>query len=238
MARKTGWEHGSLWQGIGVPVSDRLIFPRYSAGERRADAAVHVLGVSASLAGIIALLLIASPHGRPVSVLSLAVYGVGLIAVFAFSAGYHLVRRPHWKEALRRLDHAAIFVMIAGTYTPFALVKISAPWGLVLLFVVWGVAVLGMAVKLLLPRRFERASIALYLAQGWAILAAVEPLVAAVSTVNLVLIGAGGGLYTLGVAFNLCRRLPYHNAIWHALVLVAAGCHYVAILDAVALPAR
>jgi hemolysin III len=224
----------------GIPVSDRLMhpFPRYSAGERLADTTVHVVGVTASLAAAAALAAIALSHGQALTLVSLAVYGIGLIAVFGFSAGYNMARRPGWKEALRRLDHAAIFVMIAGSYTPFAVSAIGGTWGLGLLAVVWGVALLGVALKLFLPRRFERLSIALYLAQGWAILAALEPLAAAVSGTTLGLLVIGGGLYTLGVVFHLCHRLPYHNAIWHGLVLVAAGCHYAAVLEAVALPLR
>lgn len=211
-------------------------FPQYAAAERRADAAVHLLGVSASLAAFPVLALLALPQGSALSILSLAIYGTGLIAVFGFSAAYNLVQRPDWKEILRRLDHAAIFVMIAGTYTPFSLVVIGGTWGLALLAAVWAVAALGVALKLFLPRRFERASILLYLAQGWAILVVVEPLVAALSTPALVLLVTGGLLYTLGVVFHLWRRLPYHNAIWHLMVLAAAGCHYAAILEAVALP--
>ena len=211
-------------------------FPRYSADELRADAVVHVVGVTASLAAATALVAIAASHGQALPIISLVVYGVGLVAVFALSAGYNLARRPGWKEALRRFDHAAIFVMIAGTYTPFAMVAIGGAWGLALLSVVWSVAVAGIALKLLLPRRLERTAIALYLAQGWTILAAVGPLIEAVSTPVMILLAVGGGLYTLGVVFHLSRRLPYHNAIWHGLVLTAAGCHYVAVLDAVALP--
>ncbi|NIA71052.1 hemolysin III family protein [Pelagibius litoralis] len=212
-----------------------LVFPTYASAERRADAAVHVLGVGASLIAFPILILLALPQGSSLSILSLAVYGTGLIAVFACSAAYNMAKRPGWKEILRRLDHAAIFVMIAGTYTPFSLIVIGGGWGLALLAAVWVVALAGVALKLFLPRRFERAAIALYLAQGWAILAVVEPLVAALSTAALVLLVTGGGLYTLGVVSHLWRRLPYHNAIWHALVLAAAGCHYAAILEAVVL---
>lgn len=217
-------------------MSDPFVYPDYSLGERVADAAVHALGVSASIIAASILLLIATSHAPPLSIVSLTVYGIGLIAVFAFSAGYHLVRRPRLKAMLRRFDHAAIFVMIAGTYTPFALISIGGRWGLALLAVVWGVAVLGVAWKLLLPGRFERVSTALYLAQGWVMVAALKPLIAAVSPLVFLLLAIGGVLYTVGVVFHVWRRLPYHNAIWHALVLIAAGFHYTAILAAVALP--
>ena len=219
-----------------VVLPENPIFPKYSAGERMADAVVHIISVAISLAAVITLMIVAWPLAEPLSIISLWVYGTGMVAVFAFSAGYHLVRRPILKEALRRLDHAAIFVMIAGSCTPFALVNIGGAYGIALLSVVWGIGLLGIALKLFLPRRFERVSIGLYLVQGWAVLAVVQPLASGVSPLVLTLLAIGGGLYTVGVAFHLCHRLSYHNAIWHTLVLVAAGCHYVAILDAVALP--
>lgn len=245
--RSTGLAAGAIprqtWPGREVEgtgavfrVTQPFVFPQYSAGERRADAAVHVLGVSASLAAFPVLIVMGALYGPALSTASLAVYGVGLLAVMSFSAGYNLVRRPNWKEILRRLDHAAIFVMIAGTYTPFAVLTIGGAVGTALLAVVWGLAAAGIAVKLLFPRRFDRAAVALYLVQGWAILAVVEALIAGASPTVLILMLVGGGLYTLGVVFHLWRRLPYHNAIWHALVLLAAGCHYAAILIAFALP--
>lgn len=217
-------------------MSEHFVYPDYSLGERIADAAVHALGVSASLVAAVVLLVIAVSHAPPLSVVSLTVYGAGLIAVFAFSAGYHLVRRPRLKAVLRRFDHAAIFVMIAGTYTPFALISIGGRWGFTLLAIVWSVAAFGVVWKLFLPWRLERLSVALYLAQAWVMVAALEPLTAAVSSSVLMLLAIGGGLYTFGVIFHVWRRLPYHNAIWHALVLIAAACHYTAVLAAVALP--
>ena len=232
-------------------MSKPLHFPQFTRGERLADAVVHILGVSASLAAAPALLVLAVWHSQSslaliepgtfgptlfsTANLSLAVYGLGLVAVFACSAAYNMVWHPNWKEVLRRLDHAAIFVMIAGSYTPFSLAVIGGTWGWALFAVVWAVAALGVALKLFLPRRFERAAIVLYLAQGWSVLVVVEPLAAALSTPALSLLVAGGVIYTLGVVFHLWRSLPYHNAIWHALVLIAAACHYLAILDAVAL---
>jgi hemolysin III len=164
------------------------IFPKYSAGERMADAVVHIISVTISLVAVITLMIVAWPLAEPLSIISLWVYGAGMVAVFAFSAGYHLVRRPTLKEALRRLDHAAIFVMIAGSCTPFALVNIGGAYGIALLSVVWGIGLLGIALKLFLPRRFERVSIGLYLVQGWAVLAAVQPLASGVSPLVLALL--------------------------------------------------
>lgn len=211
--------------------------PLDSARERRVDGYVHALGVAASVGAVAFLMFVTTGHLDGVSLASLAIYGIGLMAMVGFSAGYNLATRPRWRSLLRRLDHAAIFLMIAGTYTPFALVKMGGIEGHWLVAAVWVAAVVGVAVKLLLPGRFERASYVLYLVQGWAVLATLDPLVSAVSMPVLVLLLAGGGLYTVGIAFHLWERLPYNTAIWHGFVLAGAGCHYVAVLDAVALPA-
>ena len=204
----------------------------YSLGERVADGCMHLLGVTASLAAAVTLMIVAGQMLPALSLVPLAVYGAGLVAMFACSAAYHLIRKGKAKELFRRLDHAAIFVMIAGTYTPFALLNMGGAWGIGLMSAVWAIALIGVVMKLALPRIFERLSVPLYLAQGWAALVTIKPLVAAVPTLTLVLIGVGGVLYTIGVLFHLWDRLPYHNAIWHGFVLVAAGVHYAAILDA------
>jgi hemolysin III len=128
-----------------------------------------------------------------------------------------------------------IFVMIAGTYTPLALCRIGGAAGIGLLLYVWLVAIAGAALKLCFPRRFERVSIFLYLALGWSALPMLPQMTAALSATALVLIWTGGILYSIGVVFHLYRRLPYHNAIWHSLVLTAASCHYAAVMIDVAL---
>jgi hemolysin III len=206
----------------------------YSAAERIADGSVHVVGVVASLVAATALMIAAS-RLPAASIASLAVYGFGLIAVFACSAAYHLTTQGRLKALLRRFDHAAIYVKIAGTYTPFAVMMGNAA-GLALLAAVWAITAFGATAKLLWPQRLVRTSYVLYLAQGWAIVAAFGPFASAVSARTLLLLLVVGGLtYTVGVVFHLWERLPYHNAIWHALVVAASACHFAAIVDAVAL---
>ena len=156
-------------------------------------------------------------------------YGIGLLAMLGSSALYHLVKEGRWRPRLRRLDHAAIFVMIAGTYTPVVVFAIPGTWGWSLLTVVWAGAVAGAAVKFLAPGRFERLSVLAYLVLGWAGMAAIGPLLNALQTPDMVLLAAGGLLYSLGVLMHLSTRLRYHNALWHLFVLVAAGCHFVAV---------
>jgi hemolysin III len=204
--------------------------PRYSRGERAADAVVHVLGVSAALAAGAALAVTAPrPAGAHV-VVALGPYAAGLLAMLGCSALYNMSGEGPRKALLRRLDHAAIFAMIAGTYTPVALLAVGGAWGRGLLAVVWAGAVGGAALKLVAPARFERASIAAYLLLGWAGLAALQPLLAALPPRDVALLVAGGLLYSLGVVVHLSTHLPYHNAIWHALVLAAAACHYAVVL--------
>jgi hemolysin III len=208
----------------------RDLFPQYTIRERIADGCIHAIGVTASLVALTALLVIGAQSRPLLWAVSLTIYGLALVATFSFSAGYNLVVRPKLKGVLRRLDHAAIFLMIAGTYTPFILIKMQTPWGFGLLAVVWTMAAIGIAIKLFAPRFLDGLSTALYLVQGWAVLAAWEPLMSALPGVALTLLMIGGVLYTVGVVFHLWERLPYQNAIWHGIVLSAASCHFAAVI--------
>jgi hemolysin III len=212
-----------------------MAFPNYTIRERVADGCIHIIGVTASLVALTTLLIIGIKSQTLPFVVSLTIYGLALVATFSFSAGYHLVVRPKLKEVLRRLDHAAIFLMIAGTYTPFILIKMQTPWGFGLLAVVWIMAAIGIAIKLFAPRFLEDLSTALYLVQGWAVIAAWEPLMSAMPGRVLTLLAIGGVLYTIGVVFHLWERLPYQNAIWHGFVLSAASCHFAAVMSVVSL---
>ncbi len=209
--------------------------PKFDRTERLADGIVHVVGVTFGLAACLALAVVAVPQADTLRLVSLGLYGAGLMAMLGCSALYNLTSRQPWKGIFRRLDHAAIFVMIAGTYTPFALIVIGGAWGAGLLALVWTVAIGGALLKLLCPSRFERLSIATYLILGWTILVAVDPLFAAASLPGIVLLGMGGVLYSLGVVFHLWTRLPYQNAVWHLFVVAAAACHFTAILHDVAI---
>jgi hemolysin III len=216
-------------------VENCVSYPRYTLGERVADGCLHIVGVTASLVALTVLLVIGIKSDAALWVVSLTVYGLALVATFSFSAGYHLVARPpRLREWLRRFDHAAIFLMIAGTYTPFVLIQMNTPFGLSLLAVVWAIAAVGIALQLFAPRYLAGLSVALYLVQGWAVLAAIEPLMSALPGRVLTLLMAGGVLYTVGVVFHLWERLPYQNAIWHSFVLLAASCHFTAVIFIVA----
>jgi hemolysin III len=227
-------------RGIGTQSEASALgagYPVYSRGEEWADHCLHLLGIALGIAGAVAIVALGASRGEPRLVIAVAIYAAGLLAMLICSALYNLAAPSARKERLRRLDHAAIFVMIAGTYTPFLLARMGGAWGWGMLGFVWVAAAVGGALALLAARRFERLELAAYLLLGWCILAARQPLAAALSGPALKLLLLGGLLYSFGVPFHLWRRLPYHNAIWHGFVLAAAACHYAAILIGVVLPA-
>ncbi len=204
------------------------MFPIYSRAERAADAVVHLAGVFFGLIGGCAL-IVTSLERLPVSeVAGVSVYSAGLVGMFSASAGYNLTTNYSLKEWLRRLDHAGIYMMIAGSYTPFAL-RMGGQTGMILLAAVWFIALLGTTLKLFFPRRLERLSLAFYLAQGWCVLFAMGALVDAVPTSSVTLLLIGGCIYSAGVIFHLLERMPFHNVIWHLFVLGGAVVQYASI---------
>jgi hemolysin III len=210
------------------------VFPEHSLAERRADAVVHAIGLTLGLAACALLAATALPRAKLWHLVSLGVYATGLMAMLSCSALYNLTRAGARKALFRRLDHAAIFLMIAGTYTPFTLVAIGGAWGVGLCSLVWAVAVGGIAVELLAPTRADNLLVAAYLLLGWIVLVALGPLSAAVSLAGLMLLVAGGVLYSVGVVFHVWTGLPYQNAIWHGFVVAAAACHFLAIVREIA----
>jgi hemolysin III len=203
-----------------------LTIRHYSRSEVRLDAAVHVVGILFAINA--SLWLLAHTTGISV-VLSIAIYCTGLQAMLLASAAYQFSPQGPAKEILRRIDHAAIFLMIAATYTPFATNRLASGAGTALLVAIWSCATVGVIMKLTFPRRFERLSLIFYLVMGWMILAVAKPLSAALASVDLWLLVAGGLVYSAGVAFFLAERLPYHKAVWHSFVLVAFALQFGAI---------
>ncbi len=202
-----------------------------SEAELRADAWVHYVGVTAGMAGAIVLLLIAAFYNRPLELGAIAVYALGLLAMLICSALYNTSRSAAWRPLLRRFDHGGIFLMIAGTYTPFLTRFVDAWWAIGIASSVWMLAATGIAMVFITPGLFQRYAVAIYLAMSWAGLLAIQPMVQSLGLSTLILVGAGGILYTTGVFFHQWERLPYQNAIWHVFVLVAALLHYLAVLD-------
>jgi hemolysin III len=211
------------------------VHPRYREAELAADQAVHVVGLAAGAIGALAMVARSAVSASLLTVAAVAVYSLALLAMLGASAAHNFGRTRAGNELRRRLDHAAIFVMIAGTYTPFTLSALS---GLAIGMTagIWTVALAGALVKLRYPRRLERLSIAIYLALGWQGLFLMPSLFSSLPSPAAVLLVTGGVLYSAGAAFHVWKTLPFQNAIWHGFVMLAAGCHYAVIWQAV-LPA-
>lgn len=201
-------------------------FRCYSRNEVRVDTIIHVVGILFAINA--SLWLLAHVTGLSV-IVSVSIYCAGLLSMILASAAYHLSRHTPTKEILRRLDHAAIFIMIAATYTPFAANRLGYDTGAALLATIWLCATVGVILKLAFPQRFQRSSVAFYLVMGWMIVAVVKPLSASMASLDLWLLLAGGMVYSVGVAFFLIERIPYHKAIWHGFVLAAVALHFVVI---------
>jgi hemolysin III len=200
----------------------------YDRAEFLADSAVHVLGITLSIAGVLSLIVEAARASPLTHVAAVVVYGVGLLTVLCVSATYNLWPVSPTKWLLRRFDHAAIYLLIASTYTPF-LLHITDPTCSLLLVGIWATACAGMGLKLACPGRFERVAILLYLGLGWSGLIAYERVVTSLEAATVWLLASGGVLYSAGVVFHLWERLRFQNAIWHAFVLAAATCHFAAV---------
>ena len=214
-------------------LSSQMSFPDYTAAEKWADAAVHVLGLVASPLAIAGLFLHAGPEITTGRIVAGAVYAAGLLGMLWASALYNLVRAGRLKSILRRVDHAMIFVMIAGTFTPLGFIALSQDIAIPLCILLWALAAMGSALKLMNQNWAERISVFLYLAMGWA---ALLPLVATLPGGALALLLTGGVLYSLGSFIHTRVAWPFHNALWHALVLAAAGMHLAAVAEVIAMP--
>jgi hemolysin III len=208
----------------------------YDRGELVADGVIHAIGICFGLIGAVVIIVIAARAAQGVAIESVLIYAAGLLAMLGFSAAYNMWPISRTKWLLRRFDHSAIYLLIAGTYTPFMTqLKIGLASG-VLLTGVWITAGLGVLLKLVLPGRFDGMAVVLYLVLGRSGVMFCGPLVASLPSLTFWLLATGGVLYSMGVIFHLWRRLRFQNAIWHGFVLLAAGCHYAAVLDYALLP--
>jgi hemolysin III len=206
----------------------------YDRVELVADGIVHAIGVSLGVVGAIVIVIVAANSARAADMPSIVIYTIGLLSMLGFSAAYNTWPISRAKWVLRRFDHSAIYVMIAGTYTAFIGQMRGDFVSIGLLSGVWLTAVVGVTLKLLLPGRFDRLAVILYLILGWSGVVAYEPVVTALPNLSIWLLVAGGALYSAGVVFHGWQSLRFQNAIWHGFVLVAACCHYSAILCCVA----
>ena len=202
-----------------------------SPGEEIANSLSHGLGFVAALASAPILVLTTAQTGRTLNVIGAAIFAVTMVLLYCASTIYHAVPHPRAKALLKKLDHGAIFLLIAGTYTPFTLGALNGPWGWTLLSVVWSLAVIGVTLKAFDRIEHPLASLGLYLLMGWLCLVALEPLLERIPQQGLLLLGAGGFAYMAGVAFFATdSRLRYGHFIWHLFVLTGTGCHFFAVL--------
>lgn len=197
--------------------------------EERVNAATHAIGALLSLVALGLLLLQAQSLGGVGRVVSVGVFGLSMVLLYSASTWYHSVLDPRWKRWLRVFDHACIYLLIAGTYTPFTLIGLRGSWGWTLFGIVWGLALAGVVLKVFFVGRWPWLSTAVYLAMGWLAVIATGPVVAALPPGGLLWLIAGGLAYTSGVLFYVWKSLPYHHAIWHCFVLAGTACHFVAV---------
>lgn len=202
----------------------------YSLAEDITNSVTHGVGAALSIAGLTLLVVLASLKGDPWRIVSLSIYGSTLVALYLTSTLYHGIQAPRAKAVFRRLDHVAIFLLIAGTYTPFTLVMIRGGAGWFLFAAVWTLAVIGVLLKAFFMGRFEKTSIALYLTMGWIALLTIKPAIAAIPLGGMIGMLIGGLFYSLGVVFYAWERLPFNHSIWHMFVLAGSASHFFTIL--------
>jgi hemolysin III len=213
-----------------MPATSGALIPRYSFGDELASSVIHGVGIVLSIAGLAVLVAFAALHGNALTVVACAVFGTSLVLLYTASTLYHSISVAAARPVLRVLDHIAIYVLIAGTYTPFTLIALPGAWGRSLFVAVWTLALVGSALELGLLRRYHRLAVLLYVGMGWIGMIAFEPLSKHLQTGGIALLIGGGLAYTLGVPFYLWRRLPYHHALWHVFVLTGSVLHFLAVL--------
>lgn len=190
----------------------------------------HGIGLLCSVAALTLLVVFASLRGGPRHIVSCSIYGTTLVLLYLASTLYHSTHRPRAKRVFQIIDHAAIYLLIAGTYTPFALVPLKGAWGWTIFGVVWGLAILGIIYKIFLIGRYKVFAVSVYLGMGWLALIIIKPLLAQVPTGAVWWLLAGGLCYSVGLLFYGWKSLPHHHAIWHLFVMGGSTCHFFAVM--------
>lgn len=202
----------------------------FSITEEIWHAITHGVGLGLSIAGLVVLIVFSALDGTVLSITSSAIFGASLIILYGSSTLYHAITHTKVKKIFQQLDHASIYVLIAGTYTPITLLTLEGAWGWSIFGVIWGTALLGIGLKMIYPKRFETFSLILYVIMGWMIVIALNPLFDSMESGGLWLLLAGGLSYTFGVIFYVWDNLAYNHAIWHLFVLGGSILHYFMIL--------
>lgn len=201
----------------------------YPKSEERINIASHALGLALSVLGLVLLLLRATRYGGTGHVVSVAIYGASMIALYAASTAYHTSKDPLTRARLRVVDHAAIYLLISGTYTPFMLITLKGLAGWTIFSISWAMAVTGIILKLYFTGRFDHLSTLMYVFMGWLIVFVIEPMIAALPASGMAWLVAGGLSYTFGAVLYAIKRIPYNHALFHLFVLAGSICHFIAV---------
>lgn len=199
---------------------------KYSNAEELANTLSHALGVILSIIALITLLWSSLSEGNALTITSYAIYGTSLILLFLASTLYHGSRNEKLKQTFKLLDHCAIYILIAGSYTPLMLIPLKGPLGYGMLTLIWLIALAGIIFKIKFGHKHKKLSLITYLGMGFISLAIINELYQKLTTQALVLLAVGGLIYTLGVIFYVQKKIPFNHAIWHLFVLAGAGCHF------------
>jgi hemolysin III len=202
----------------------------YSVGEEIMNGITHGVGTALSIAGLAILVAFAALYGDSWHVVSFSIFGASLIILYAASTLYHSISHPSIKTIFKKLDHSAIYLLIAGTYTPFVLVSIRGAWGWSVFGIVWALAIVGITMKFISIFKFHRFSVFLYLFMGWMGLIVAKKIAMSIPTPSLVLLVAGGLSYTVGVIFYALRKMPFNHGVWHLFVLGGSVSHFFSVL--------
>ncbi len=205
-------------------------FPDESRRVEFANSLTHGLGTVLAMAALVIMVVLAAMKGTARHVVGVSIFGACLVLLYATSTVYHALRDPRVKSLFHILDHAAIFLLIAGTYTPYCLATLRGTWGWSLFGVVWGLALVGVTLKAIFGPRLRWLSTLVYIAMGWIVLVALKPLAVSLPAGGLFTLFGGGVFYTAGVVFYAWKRLLYHHAIWHLFVILGSACHVVSVL--------
>ncbi len=199
--------------------------------EEIVNAILHGIGAGLSIAALVVLIIYASIHGDIWHLVSFSIYGATLIILYLASTLYHSFPKGKWKNILHVVDHSSIFLLIAGTYTPVTLTAMRGPWGWSIFGVIWGIALLGIILKIFWMGKLKFLSVGLYVIMGWLIVIAIKPLIERLETFSLIFLLAGGLSYSIGIIFYIWRRLKYSHGIWHLFVLAGSICHFFTVFS-------
>lgn len=204
--------------------------PKYTLGEEIFNSISHGVGVCLSIAALVLLIVFGSMKGGGYPLAAGLVYGISLIILYTMSMVYHIVQGKKGKAVMRIFDHCSIFILIAGTYTPYLLITLDKALGWTMFGIIWGMAVIGIILNSIDLERFKKFSLICYIVMGWAIIFTIKPIIRNIPTMGVFLLVLGGIIYTVGIIFYIMKRYKYMHSVWHLFVLGGSVCHYLSIL--------